>query len=206
MEIPKDASFGDYASGFSMSAARSLKMPPRKIAEAIAVRLKLSGSYFSSASVAGAGFINFRLSPKWYGDVLRNIEDEGESYGSVDEGHGKRVMVEFVSANPTGPMTIGNARGGVLGDAMASVLEKAGYDVTREFYINDAGNQVELFGRSVEARLIQLARGEDAWNSPKTGTTAKILRNWPQIFSPSMEKEFSICRMKNGLNLLLTTA
>ncbi|MGI5970286.1 MAG: arginine--tRNA ligase [Oscillospiraceae bacterium] len=169
VEIPKDASFGDYASGFSMSAARSLKMPPRKIAEAIAVRLKLSGSYFSSASVAGAGFINFRLSPKWYGDVLRNIEDEGESYGSVDEGHGKRVMVEFVSANPTGPMTIGNARGGVLGDAMASVLEKAGYDVTREFYINDAGNQVELFGRSVEARLIQLARGEDAVEFPENG-------------------------------------
>ena len=169
IEIPKDTKNGDYACSYAMSAAKAMHMSPRKIAETLAGELKLAGTWFASVEVAGAGFLNFRLGDAWYGEVLKSIQDAGEGYGSVDEGKGQKIMVEFVSANPTGTMTIGNARGGVLGDAMASILEKAGYDVWREFYVNDAGNQVELFARSVEARYIQLLRGEDAVEFPEDG-------------------------------------
>lgn len=169
VDIPKDPKNGDYASNFAMVCAKAMKMAPKVIAQTIVDNMDLEGSCFASAEVAGAGFINFFLSPSWYGQVLKGIEDDGKDYGSVNDGHGQRVMVEFVSANPTGPMTIGNARGGVLGDALSSVLEKAGYDVWREFYVNDAGNQVDLFGRSIEARYIQLIQGEDAVQFPEDG-------------------------------------
>jgi arginyl-tRNA synthetase len=133
VEIPKDASFGDYASGFAMAAARLMKLPPRTIGERLLNNLDLKDGFFQSAELAGPGFLNLRLSDRWYAAVLADIEREGELYGKVDLGAGQRVMVEFVSANPTGTMTIGNARGGVLGDALASVLERAGYEVWREF-------------------------------------------------------------------------
>ena len=169
VEQPKDSANGDFAANHAMASAKALRMPPRKIAETLVSHLNLAESWFASAEVAGPGFLNFRLSPKWYADVLQSIESEGADYGRVDDGHGEKVMVEFVSANPTGPMTIGNARGGVLGDAMAAVLDRAGYDVWREFYVNDAGNQVDLFGRSIEARYLQLIRGEDAVEFPDNG-------------------------------------
>ena len=169
VEIPKDVKFGDYASNFAMAAAKQLHMPPRQIAEKIVDKLELKGSFFDSVNIAGAGFINFKLGSQWYTAVLENIEAEGMDYGYVNIGDGERVMVEFVSANPTGTMTIGNARGGVLGDAMASVLQKAGYDVWREFYVNDAGNQVMLFGKSLEARYMQLIEGEEAVEFPEDG-------------------------------------
>ncbi|MBR7081417.1 MAG: arginine--tRNA ligase [Oscillospiraceae bacterium] len=169
VEIPKDASNGDYACSYAMAAARDMRMAPLKIAEAIAAEIDFSGSYFKSVEVAGAGFMNFTLSDEWYRAVLQAVESEGENYGDVDVGHGEKVMVEFVSANPTGPMTIGNARGGVLGDTLASVLKKAGYDVWREFYVNDAGNQVDLFGRSIEVRYLQLLHGEDFIELPDNG-------------------------------------
>ncbi len=169
IEIPKDASHGDYACGYAMAAARDMHMAPRKIAEILAEELELKNSFFESVSIAGAGFMNFVLSSKWYEEVLKEIETEGGDYGNIDEGHGERVMVEFVSANPTGPMTIGNARGGVLGDTLASVLTKAGYNVWREFYVNDAGNQVDLFGKSIEARYLQIVLGEDAVEFPDNG-------------------------------------
>ncbi|MBQ6402586.1 MAG: arginine--tRNA ligase, partial [Oscillospiraceae bacterium] len=169
VEQPKDSANGDFAANHAMASAKALRMPPRKIAETLVAHLNLAESWFSSAEVAGPGFLNFRLSPKWYADVLQSIEAEGADYGRVDDGHGEKVMVEFVSANPTGPMTIGNARGGVLGDAMAAVLDRAGYDVWREFYVNDAGNQVDLFGRSIEARYLQLIQGEDAVEFPDNG-------------------------------------
>ena len=145
VEIPKDVSNGDYAANHAMVCARILKMPPRKIADALAAHCVTDGSYFSGVSVAGPGFINFRLSGRWYGEVLQAVREEGMSYGHIHDGDGKRVNVEFVSANPTGPMHLGNARGGVLGDALASVLSFAGYEVCREFYVNDAGNQIEKF-------------------------------------------------------------
>jgi len=169
VEIPKDTRNGDYAANHAMGSARALRLPPRRIAEALVAELQLEDSWFVSAEVAGPGFLNFRLGDRWYGDVLAAIEREGADYGRAEERTGERVMVEFVSANPTGPMTIGNARGGVLGDALASVLDRAGADVWREFYVNDAGNQVELFGRSIEARYLQLIQGEDAVVFPEDG-------------------------------------
>lgn len=169
VEIPKDTSNGDYACSYAMAAAREMKKAPKMIADALVAELDFTGSFFKSAEVAGPGFINFRLSDEWYKAVLKAVEDKGADYGDINVGNGEKVMVEFVSANPTGPMTIGNARGGVLGDTLAAVLKKAGYDVYREFYVNDAGNQVDLFGKSIEARYLQLVLGEDAVEFPDNG-------------------------------------
>ena len=181
VEIPKDETHGDYACGCAMAAARDMHMPPRKIAEALVERLNLSGTYFCSVSIAGAGFINFRLSDVWYQQLLAAVERDGKDYGRVDDGHGERVMVEFVSANPTGPMTIGNARGGVLGDTLATVLDFAGYKVWREFYVNDAGNQIDLFGKSIEARYLQILYGEDAVEFPDNGYHGDDIRELARL-------------------------
>ena len=162
VEQPKDTANGDFAANHAMASAKTMHMAPRKIAEALIAHMDLDGTWFASVEAAGPGFLNFRLSDKWYQDVLTAVDDAGADYGRVDDGHGEKVMVEFVSANPTGPMTIGNARGGVLGDCLSEVLDWAGHDVTREFYINDAGNQVDKFAHSVEGRYIQQLKGEDA--------------------------------------------
>ena len=169
VEIPKDVQNGDFAANHAMTGARALRMPPRKIAEALAAHCLLDGSFFSSVEVAGPGFINFRLSENWYRAVLDAVRDEGAEYGHISDGAGKKVMVEFVSANPTGPMHLGNARGGVLGDALASVLSFAGWDVSREFYVNDAGNQIEKFASSIDARYQELLLGEKAPAFPEDG-------------------------------------
>ncbi|MDD4509971.1 MAG: arginine--tRNA ligase [Oscillospiraceae bacterium] len=182
IEIPKDVAHGDYATNIALTAAKAMKRNPREIGQVILDHLDLTDSYFASAEIAGAGFLNFRLSPRWYGTVLQDIEKEGLSYGQVDVGAGTRVMVEFVSANPTGTMTIGNARGGVLGDALASILQRAGYDVWREFYVNDAGNQVNLFGRSLEARYLQLLYGEDACVLPEDGYHGEDIWDVAKLF------------------------
>ena len=169
VEIPKDTANGDFTSTFAMACARQLKLPPRKIAEALLARLDLDGSYFTSAEIAGPGFLNFRLGKTWYHDVLSAVETEGENYGSADALHGQKIMVEFVSANPTGPMHMGNARGGVLGDTLASVLSFCGAEVSREFYVNDAGHQIDKFARSIEVRYLQLIQGEDSIAFPEDG-------------------------------------
>jgi arginyl-tRNA synthetase len=169
VEIPKDPKNGDWAASHAMAGARSLKKPPREIAETLLENLSLDGTYFKTAEIAGSGFINFRLSDKWYADTLSAIEAEGEGFCRAAVKNGEKIMVEFVSANPTGPMTIGNARGGVLGDSLSNILELAGNDVHREFYINDAGNLVELFGQSIEARYIQRINGEDSAVFPENG-------------------------------------
>jgi len=181
VEIPREAEHGDYAATHAMAAAKELKMPPRKIAETIIEHIDLDGSYFKAVSIAGPGFINFVVSENWYSDVLQTVENMGSDYGTIDIGKGKRVMVEFVSANPTGPMTIGNARGGVFGDTLASVLEKAGYDVWREFLLNDAGNQVELFGKSINARYMQLCVGEENYPFPEDGYHGDDIKELAQI-------------------------
>ncbi|MBR3544467.1 MAG: arginine--tRNA ligase [Oscillospiraceae bacterium] len=160
VEIPKDARNGDYAANHAMAGAKAMKMPPRKIAEILTEHLELEGSWFDSVEIAGPGFLNFRVSDKWYADVLAAVEAEGPAYGRAGSRTGEKVMVEFVSANPTGPMTIGNARGGVLGDTLATVLDMAGADVYREFYVNDAGNQVDKFGRSIDERYRELLSGD----------------------------------------------
>ncbi len=156
IEVPADKSHGDFAVNVAMVSAKALKMPPRKIAELVCQELDLEGSYFDKVEIAGPGFINFFLNQKWFSSVVDNVITEKDTFGRTNLGSGKRVLVEFVSANPTGPMHIGNARGGAIGDCLASVLDWAGYDVQREFYINDAGNQVEKFGNSLELRYLQL--------------------------------------------------
>lgn len=159
-EIPADSKNGDVSTNAAMVCARPFRNNPRKIAEAIVSKIDLNGSYFARCEVAGPGFINFFYSTEWYAAVVATVLEQKEKYGETDLGAGKSVLVEFVSANPTGPMHIGNARGGAIGDCLASVLEKAGYEVAREFYINDAGNQIEKFKTSLEVRYLQIYKPE----------------------------------------------
>ncbi len=156
IEIPADKSHGDFAANAAMVCAKALRMPPRKIAELILGKIDLAGSMFDRSEVAGPGFMNFFLGQKWFADVVENVLREKDDYGKTQLGAGKKVLVEFVSANPTGPMHIGNARGGAIGDCLASVLNWAGYHAEREFYVNDAGNQIEKFGKSLSLRYMQL--------------------------------------------------
>ena len=158
IEIPADKFHGDFATNAAMVCAKPFRMAPRAIAEKILGELVLEGTYFDRAEIAGPGFINFFLSPRWFAQVVNTVLEETGTYGRTDTGEGKRVLVEFVSANPTGPMHVGNARGGAIGDCLASLLDWAGYQVEREFYINDAGNQIEKFATSLEVRYLQLYR------------------------------------------------
>ena len=182
IEEPREKEHGDFAANAAMLLARQAKKPPRVIADAIIGQLDMEGTYIESAETAGAGFINFRLNPAYIRRVLSVIENEKENFGRVTLGKGQKVMVEFVSANPTGPMHMGNARGGALGDCLASVLDWAGYDVTREFYVNDAGNQIEKFGNSLEVRYIQALRGEDAAEFPEDGYHGDDIRQRAQAY------------------------
>lgn len=181
LEVPKDKSHGDFACNAAMLLARPLKFAPQKIAAAILSYIN-KGDKIEKIEIAGAGFINFYLAQDCFGSVLGVIEKMGTDYGRIDMGKGKKVMIEFVSANPTGPMHMGNARGGALGDCLASVMEYAGYDVTREFYINDAGNQIEKFGKSLEARYIQELSGEDAVSFPEDGYQGEDIRTRAKEF------------------------
>ena len=156
LEEPADRSHGDIATNVAMAGARTFRMAPAKAASIILDRIDLDGTFVERFEIAGPGFINFFLSQNYYSSVLKDIVTEGERYGESDFGKGERVMVEFVSANPTGPMHLGNARGGALGDCLAAVMDKAGYEVYREFYVNDAGNQIEKFASSLEARYLQI--------------------------------------------------
>jgi len=156
VEEPKEKQHGDLATNFAMVMAREAKMAPRKIAEIITSKMNTSGTFIEKVEVAGPGFINFFLNQNFLIETLKLIHKRGKDYGRVNLGKGKKVQVEFVSANPTGPMHMGNARGGAIGDVLASILDYAGYNVSREFYINDAGNQIEKFGYSLEARYLQL--------------------------------------------------
>lgn len=155
VEVPADRSNGDFSANAAMVNAKTFAMNPRALAEEIAGKINLDGTYFSKVEVAGPGFMNFFLSDKYYADILIEIAGSGKDYGHSDFGAHKKYLVEFVSANPTGPMHMGNARGGALGDCLAAVLEWAGYDVEREFYINDAGNQIDKFALSLDVRYQQ---------------------------------------------------
>lgn len=155
IEKPANKDNGDYSTNVAMAGARAFKKAPRMIAEAIASCIDLDGTVFERVEIAGPGFMNFFLSQQFYSNVLKDVFSCGKDYGKSDYGQGKRVLVEFVSANPTGPMHIGNARGGAIGDCLASVLDWAGFSVNREFYVNDAGNQIEKFATSLEVRYLQ---------------------------------------------------
>ena len=211
VEVPKDPTNGDFAANHAMSGARALRMAPRKIADALVENLDLAGSWFASAEAAGPGFINVRLSPAWYADVLRAVQSAGADYGRSDEFAGQKVMVEFVSANPTGPMHMGNARGGVLGDTLASVLDRAGAQVWREFYVNDAGNQIEKFANSLDARYKQLILGEEAVEFPEDGYHGDDIREIARRFReekgdgwlnrPNGERRAALARFGLDINL-----
>ena len=156
VEIPGDTAHGDFAANAAMVSARAFRKAPKLIADALVSEMDLTGTSFSKVEVAGPGFINFTLAPGWFANTVKSVLEEKENYGRTNFGEGKKVLVEFVSANPTGPMHIGNARGGALGDGIASVLDWAGYEANREFYVNDAGNQINKFGLSLDLRYQQL--------------------------------------------------
>ncbi|MBR5923300.1 MAG: arginine--tRNA ligase [Clostridia bacterium] len=156
LETPVNREHGDYAANAALTWARELHAAPRAIAEKLLENADFSGTYIEKCEIAGPGFMNFFLSDSFYGDVVSDVISKGDGYGKSDFGEGKRVLVEFVSANPTGPMHIGNARGGALGDCLAAVLTAAGYKTEREFYINDAGNQINKFSLSLDLRYRQL--------------------------------------------------
>lgn len=211
IEVPADRAHGDLAANVAMVSARALHRAPRQIAEAILAHLSLEGTYLERAEVAGPGFLNFFLSPAFYAAVVGEVLEAGDRYGRSDFGGGKRVMVEFVSANPTGPMHMGNARGGALGDCLASVLEAAGYDVWREFYVNDAGNQIEKFGLSLDVRYQQHFRGEDAVELPEDAYHGDDIRehaaNFAAIYgdkylnAPEAERRAALVQYALPLNI-----
>ena len=182
VEIPKDTANGDFTTTFALAASKALRQPPRNIAQALLDHMDLEGTYFASAEIAGPGFLNFRLNDSWYEGVCAAVEAEGPDYGTNDGLAGKKYMVEFVSANPTGPMHMGNARGGVLGDTLASVLTACGADVTREFYVNDAGHQIDKFAHSIEARYLQIIQGEDAVPFPEDGYQGGDIKDLAQAY------------------------
>ena len=180
VEIPKDTANGDFTTTFALAASKALRNNPRVIAQTLLDHMNLEGTYFASAEIAGPGFLNFRLNDTWYAGVMAAVETEGEQYGTSDVLKGKKYMVEFVSANPTGPMHMGNARGGVLGDTLANVLARDGADTWKEFYVNDAGNQINKFAVSIQARYLQLIKGEENVPFPEDGYQGGDIRDLAQ--------------------------
>ena len=183
IEVPGDRAHGDLSSNAAMVSARAFRLAPRRIAEVLLSHIDVTDTLFDKAEVAGPGFLNFFLAPAFYGGAVAEILAAGKEYGRSDFGAGKKVMVEFVSANPTGPMHMGNARGGALGDCLASVLDAAGYDVWREFYVNDAGNQIEKFALSLEVRYLQKYLGEDAVELPEDAYHGDDIREHAENFA-----------------------
>lgn len=190
IEVPADRTHGDYATNMAMVSAKTFRQAPRKIAEIITEHLDLSGTYLDRCEIAGPGFINFFLTPQFNIDVMQDIAKLGKDYGRSDYGKGEKIMVEFVSANPTGPMHMGNARGGALGDCLAAVLDVAGYNVWREFYVNDAGNQIEKFANSLNARYLQIYKGEDAIPFPEDGYQGEDIKDRAAEFAAIYGEEF----------------
>nr|WP_326185465.1 arginine--tRNA ligase [uncultured Oscillibacter sp.] len=211
VEIPKDTANGDFTTTFALACSKVLRRPPRNIAQALLDHMELEGTYFASAEIAGPGFLNFRLNDSWYQGVCAAVESEGAAYGTNDGLAGKKYMVEFVSANPTGPMHMGNARGGVLGDTLASVLTACGADVTREFYVNDAGHQIDKFAHSIEARYLQLIQGEENVPFPEDGYQGGDIRDLARAYYdqngdrllnvPEAERQETLARFGLSVNL-----
>ena len=211
VEIPKDTANGDYTTTFCLAASKAMRKNPREVAKILTEHMDLSDTYFTSVEIAGPGFLNFRLGDKWYADVLTAVEEEKGDYGRDNWLGGKKYMVEFVSANPTGPMHMGNARGGVLGDTLASVLAACGADVTREFYVNDAGHQIDKFAHSIEARYLQIIRGEDAVPFPEDGYQGEDIKDLARAYYekngdklldvPEAERQEALAQFGLSINL-----
>lgn len=190
IEIPANRKNGDLSTNIAMTSAKIFKSSPHKVADIIVSRLKYLNTLVDKVEVAGPGFINFFLTQEFYSKVLEEIDYLGPKFGRSNIGSGKKVMVEFVSANPTGPMHIGNARGGVLGDCLAAVLEAVGYDVWREFYVNDAGNQIEKFGKSLDVRYRQIFEGEDSLPFPEDGYQGDDIKDLAKEFAEKYSDSF----------------
>ena len=182
VEVPKDSRNGDFASSFAMAGAKALRQNPRMVAQTLVDHMELEGSLFERVEIAGPGFLNFFYADKWYSEVLSAVEADPVGYGGSDAGHGEKVMVEFVSANPTGPMHMGNARGGVLGDTLANVLSRVGCDTWKEFYVNDAGNQIHKFATSIYARYMQIILGEEGYAFPEEGYHGEDIKELAKAF------------------------
>lgn len=161
LEVPKDKSHGDFATNLAMQLSRIAKQNPRAIAEQLIQKLDKEKAQIADVQIAGPGFINFRMDKSYLYPILAQVAEQADAYGAVNVGQGRKVQMEFVSANPTGSLHLGHARGAAVGDALCNVLALAGYNVTREYYINDAGNQVNNLAKSIEARYLQ-ALGQDA--------------------------------------------
>lgn len=183
IEMPADQKNGDLSSNIALVSSKKFKMPSKKLADIIVSELKFVNTLVDRAEVAGPGFINFFLTQEFYTKVLEEVDNSGVKFGRSAIGAGKKVMIEFVSANPTGPMHMGNARIGAFGDCLASVLEAVGYDVWREFYINDAGNQVEKFGSSIDARYRQIWDKTGEVVFPEDGYQGDDIKELAQKFS-----------------------
>lgn len=190
VEIPADRANGDFSANAAMAWARELRSAPKKIAETIVNNINLDSTYFERCESAGPGFLNFYLDGSYYAAVLKDIKAKGKDYGRSDYGKGKKINVEFVSANPTGPMHMGNARGGALGDCLADVMSYAGFEVEKEFYINDAGNQIEKFALSLDIRYQQIYKGEDAVELPEDSYHGEDIKQRAQEFADKFGDKF----------------
>ncbi|MEG0832202.1 MAG: arginine--tRNA ligase, partial [Acidaminococcaceae bacterium] len=193
LEIPPQKEFGDYATNFAMQAAKSLRCNPRLVAQAVCDHLECE--YLERAEIAGPGFINFYLKPAWVYTVLRNIVEQGTNYGNLTQVKPEKIQLEYVSANPTGPLHVGHGRGAAFGSALANLMLAAGYDVEREYYINDAGNQINNLAASVNARYLALQGitvdfPENGYHGEDIIDTAKrIVKTYGDKFVPLAEEE-----------------
>ena len=165
VEIPKDTANGDYTTTFCLAASKAMRKNPREVANILTQHMKLDGTYFTSVEIAGPGFLNFRLGEKWYADVVEDVEREADAYGRGEGLKGKKYMVEFVSANPTGPMHMGNARGGVLGDTLASVLDWSGANVRLGVTEEEAHRMIYQTDR-YRADYYKYYTGGETWTNP----------------------------------------
>lgn len=188
IEKPANSANGDFSANVALAGAKAFKKAPRMIAESIVNNLDLGDTLFERVEIAGPGFLNFYLSQQYYSEIIKDIAAKGENYGKSDYGKGQKVLVEFVSANPTGPMHIGNARGGAIGDCLSSVLEWAGYNVSREFYVNDAGNQIEKFATSLEVRYLQLYK--DGIEMPEDAYKGADITAHAQAFADKFKDKY----------------
>lgn len=204
IEKPADKKNGDFSTNIAMAGARAYKMAPRMIAQAIVDSIDLDGTLFDRAEIAGPGFINFYLADQYYSQIVLDVVDKGDSYGRSSYGEGKKILVEFVSANPTGPMHIGNARGGAIGDCLAAVLDAAGYYVQREFYVNDSGNQIEKFATSLEVRYLQLC-GKDI-EMPEDAYHGADITAHAEAFKAEFGQKYAECDSQERRDALVAFA
>ena len=199
LEVPRDSGHGDFASNIALVAAKVARKAPRDVAQIIAGHLPLGG-FIRDVEVAGPGFINFFLSYDWLFDTIRTIEKEGQAYGDSTQGAGEKILLEFVSANPVGPMNVVNARAAAVGDTLARLFRAAGYTVGTEFYVNDAGNQADVFARSLEARYQQLtdpgyAFPEDGYPASYVCELAEVLqKEHPELLEMGREERLALCK------------